>query len=123
MLMEIIAYSGFLLILLVLIVLLIKTSVDNRNNKKIIDQLSNDVVDLRKSLKREQDRNSSNEAEKTEGFLKFVSESRDWAFQYIDKAQAAVKELQFSIAVGEQDRLDLAHKQLLDLLPDEEKDN
>jgi hypothetical protein len=30
--------------------------------------------------------------EQTDGFLKFVSESRDWAFQYIEEVQAALSE-------------------------------
>jgi hypothetical protein len=29
--------------------------------------------------------------EKTEGFLKFVSESREWAFKYIEDVQDAIK--------------------------------
>jgi hypothetical protein len=32
--------------------------------------------------------------EETEGFLKFVSDSRDWAFQYIEKVQIAIKNFQ-----------------------------
>jgi hypothetical protein len=30
--------------------------------------------------------------EQTDGFLKFVSDSRDWAFQYIEEVQAALSE-------------------------------
>jgi hypothetical protein len=30
--------------------------------------------------------------EKTDGFLKFVSESREWAFKYIEEVQAAISE-------------------------------
>ena len=30
--------------------------------------------------------------QQTDGFLKFVSESRDWAFQYIEEVQAALSE-------------------------------
>jgi len=30
--------------------------------------------------------------EQTEGFLKFISESRDWAFKYIEDVQAAIKQ-------------------------------
>jgi predicted membrane protein len=31
--------------------------------------------------------------EQTDGFLKFVSESRDWAFQYIESVQDSIKSL------------------------------
>lgn len=30
--------------------------------------------------------------EKTEGFLRFVSDSRDWAFQYIEETQSVITE-------------------------------
>jgi hypothetical protein len=30
--------------------------------------------------------------EQTEGFLKFVSDSRDWAFEYIEEVQSALEE-------------------------------
>ncbi len=32
--------------------------------------------------------------EQTEGFLRFVSESRDWAFQYIERVQISIKNFQ-----------------------------
>jgi hypothetical protein len=35
---------------------------------------------------------SQSEVEQTEGFLKFISESRDWAFKYIEDVQAAIKQ-------------------------------
>lgn len=36
--------------------------------------------------------------QQTDGFLKFVSESRDWAFQYIEEVQAALSEFDKDIA-------------------------
>jgi hypothetical protein len=33
----------------------------------------------------------SKSIEQTDGFLKFVSESRDWAFNYIEETQSAIK--------------------------------
>jgi GTP-binding protein EngB required for normal cell division len=33
----------------------------------------------------------SKNIENTDGFLKFISESRDWAFNYIEETQAAIK--------------------------------
>ena len=35
--------------------------------------------------------------EQTDGFLKFVSESRDWAFQYIEEVQTALSEFDKSV--------------------------
>ena len=36
--------------------------------------------------------------EQTDGFLKFVSDSRDWAFQYIEEVQEALSEFDKAIA-------------------------
>ena len=36
--------------------------------------------------------------EQTDGFLKFVSDSRNWAFQYIEEVQAALSEFDKDIA-------------------------
>ena len=36
--------------------------------------------------------------EQTDGFLKFVSESRDWAFQYIEEVQEALSEFDNAVA-------------------------
>lgn len=35
--------------------------------------------------------------EQTEGFLKFVSESRDWAFKYIEDVQAALEKFKDTV--------------------------
>lgn len=42
------------------------------------------------NLKKDIERRSPDSIEKTEGFLKFISESRDWAFKYIEDVQAAL---------------------------------
>lgn len=36
--------------------------------------------------------NEAKKLEKDEGFLRFISESRDWAFKYIEDVQQAIKE-------------------------------
>ncbi len=79
--------------------------------------------------------------EETEGFLKFVSDSRDWAFQYIEKVQIAIKNFQdvfhpiaeqyykdkkvygLPTAINQEEfgKLFEAYKKLIDELPDEGK--
>ena len=74
--------------------------------------------------------------EQTEGFLKFVSESRDWAFQYIERVQIAIKNFQdifhpFAreyykdkekpVSQDEFGKLFQAYKKLIEELPDEGK--
>lgn len=40
----------------------------------------------------EQEKNKTDKERANEDFLKFVSDSRDWAYEYIDNAQKAIKE-------------------------------
>jgi hypothetical protein len=42
------------------------------------------------NLNKELDKRNPNSVEQTEGFLKFISESRDWAFEYIEEVQEAL---------------------------------
>ena len=76
--------------------------------------------------------------ENTEGFMKFISESREWAFDYIDDVQVAIQE--FKEAAGPEieyfrefgsvmdlptdgliERIANAYDKLILMLPEEEK--
>jgi hypothetical protein len=76
--------------------------------------------------------------ENTEGFMKFISESREWAFDYIDDVQVAIQE--FKEAAGPEieyfrefgsvmdlptdgliQRITNAYDKLILMLPEEEK--
>ncbi len=76
--------------------------------------------------------------ENTEGFMKFISESREWAFDYIDDVQVAIQE--FKDAAGPEieyfreygsvmdlptdgliQRITTAYDKLILMLPEEEK--
>lgn len=68
--------------------------------------------------------------EQTDGFLKFISESRDWAFSYIEKAQGKVvafgdtlEPLLHEDFLGKEDIdiLATAYADLLDILPEPTK--
>jgi hypothetical protein len=55
-------------------------------------QISLDKAVISEELKRVLDQKDSESIEQTEGFLKFISQSRDWAFDYIEQVQAALLE-------------------------------
>lgn len=57
--------------------------------------------------------------EQTEGFLKFVSDSRDWAFQYIEDVQQAL--MVYDVALNTKDAkiINDAYKKLIDFLPED----
>lgn len=100
-----------------------------------------DQVAISKKLEETLKDNDEKKIEKTEGFLKFVSESRDWAFEYIERVQIAIKNFQdvfhpvadryykekkvynMPTAIDQEEfgKLFEAYKKLIEELPDEGK--
>lgn len=64
-------------------------------NKKERDALSDQAfqmfLDNQILLGKIEQHSVSSNIEQTEGFVKFLSESRDWAFQYIETTQSEIK--------------------------------
>jgi hypothetical protein len=89
---EIVFFSIFLLIFSLLSVNNIKTKLQNKKLKANLSQETIDrliVMQKMQELMAELDGKSSNQ---NDGFLKFVSESRNAAFQYIEEVQEAISE-------------------------------
>jgi hypothetical protein len=53
---------------------------------------------LEKEIEKLYQEQKNKELEKTDGFLKFVSDSRDWAFEYIEEVQKALTEFDEEVA-------------------------
>lgn len=50
-------------------------------------------------------------------FIKFLSESRESAYQYIEEVQLAIGDLQLSMNQDDPDQIDNAYKELIKFLP------
>lgn len=89
---EAIVFAGLALFISLLAISNIRLRL---RNKKLVLQNVQEVLDkdiIAQRLKEELDKKNNVEIEKTEGFLKFISESRDWAFKYIEDVQAELLE-------------------------------
>lgn len=87
-------FSLFIMAFFVIAVDNIRIRIRNKNLNKEVEKsiieyfiLAQKHEDLVKST-------SSKEVEQTDGFLRFISESRDWAFSYIEEVQKAISKLQ-----------------------------
>ena len=58
--------------------------------------------------------------EQSDGFLKFISESRDWAFDYIESIQGALNTYDKALHTKDAKVINDAYKALVDLLPKDE---
>jgi heme/copper-type cytochrome/quinol oxidase subunit 2 len=121
---EAILFGIGILVIGLLFVFSVSVYHQNRVLLRTIAQLQTNIHILGSKL---EDAEKQKELERSEGFIKFISESRDWAFEYIENAQKAIKEFIinseaiFSSQFIEQDAAD-SFNNLKSLLP-EETDN
>lgn len=52
-----------------------------------------------------------------EGFIKFLSTSRDWAYKYIEDVQAKIGNLESAMESGDNSKIDIAYKDLVSMMP------
>lgn len=135
---QIVIFVVFIIAFFALIFAAIFLRKENLKLRKDVAQGILDLMGLKGELEKALKNTDKQKIEETEGFLKFVSQSRDWAFQYIERVQVAIKNFQdvfHPIAVEyykdkekpiSQDdfgKLFEAYKKLVDELPDEGKKN
>lgn len=89
---NLVLFSTSLVSILILLYLIIKSNLNKRKVLALYIQsemhkhmLGQKIEELQKEL-------SSKELSETDGFIKFISQSRDWAFEYIEEVQRALVE-------------------------------
>jgi hypothetical protein len=90
MIFDLIALSILTLMIAFLLITNFKTRSSNKRLSISVLQLTLDKSSLLKHIEKISEESQSNNIEQTEGFLKFVSQSRDWAFDYIEEVQAGL---------------------------------
>jgi hypothetical protein len=63
-------------------------------------QLKLDSAEKIAFLQQELEKRDREALTQTDGFVKFISESRDWAFNYIEDVQQSIQELQTAVEGG-----------------------
>lgn len=58
--------------------------------------------------------------EDKDGFIKFLSESREWAFSYIEEVQESIKYLEEAIKSKDSGRIEAAQNRLVEHMPKED---
>jgi pantothenate synthetase len=135
---------AFVVLSLVIVILLINNLAIRSKNKKLsieIIQIALDKAVISQKLKEQLDKKNSESIEQSEGFLKFISQSRDWAFDYIEQVQAALLEFKnkiepqilyaktYGTTTGESphtiiiDRISNAYDDLIKVMPEDSADN
>ena len=83
----------FVIFILVFFVALLDNVRVRVKNAKLNKEIEKSIIEYFILAQKYEDsikNNDTKSIEQTEGFLKFVSESRDWAFQYIEEVQRSI---------------------------------
>jgi ABC-type uncharacterized transport system involved in gliding motility auxiliary subunit len=120
-----IACSALLTLFFIVNILL---SVNNKRLRKDVAQLTLDKITLYSQLDQMSVGNQNKSLEQTEGFVKFISESREWAFVYIENVQEALEEyrqiadvvpISKDMTVEQAEKLSKAYDKIMSFLPEE----
>lgn len=119
-------YTVLLTAAIVYIIVLLRK---RKDNIKVIAQLLLNIDTYKNHIAKLTENEDNKNIEQTDGFLKFISQSRDWAFVYIEDAQAKIakfnQDLDAIIELGGNKKETVkkileAYEPIRSLLPDEQ---
>jgi hypothetical protein len=84
---EFIAFSLFIVLFFILVVKSVKLNIKLSSTTLELIKAHIDKTILSEKLSELSVQNDKNKDSSSEAFLKFISDSRDWAYQYIDEVQ------------------------------------
>jgi hypothetical protein len=91
-LLDFIIYGIFIILFIASSAANIVLFAKNKKLQEISINIALEKFTISKKLEAVIAENEAKKLEKDEGFLRFISESRDWAFKYIEDVQQAIKE-------------------------------
>ena len=100
-----------------LIILYVKEKIAHKKNLSLLVQSIMDKEELLKKFEEFVNDQNIKAVQETDGFVKFISQSREWAFEYIENVQKAIQVLS---ETPRSDRVEYnkAYKKILEFLPD-----
>lgn len=81
----------------VLLYVVVKSNIQKKKILSLYIQSEMHKYMLGEKIEELQKQLSTKELSETDGFVKFISQSRDWAFQYIEEVQTALSEFDKSV--------------------------
>jgi hypothetical protein len=138
MILDFIAFGILGFFVFVLLINNLRLRSKTRKLTSQVIQISLDKAVISEQLKKVLDKKDSESIEQSEGFLKFISQSREWAFDYIEQVQAALLEFRnkvepqilyaktYGTTVGESthsiivDKISDAYDDLVKIMPEDD---
>ena len=128
-LVGILIFAAYMLVFLLLVMDAIRMRIRIVKLSKLNAQLVLDRDVYLEKLNEIISKQDNKTIEETQGFVKFISESRDWAFQYIEDVQQAISDYQkiadaiplsHDMSVEQAQELSKAYDKLINFLPRED---
>lgn len=113
------AYIITAIFISVLVYFVIALLIKNRRLTATATQATIDRMAAMDMLYKLMDEQDGTAVEKTDGFLKFISDSRDWAFDYIEDVQQALLAYDIALSTDDARIINDAYKKLMSLLPED----
>jgi hypothetical protein len=95
---NIIVFSFYIISTLIFVYSVVKLNVQKRKLLSMYIQVEMDKYLISQKLQEVSEKLATKELVETDGFIKFISQSRDWAFEYIEEVQKALAEFDKEIA-------------------------
>lgn len=117
---ELVVIAILVFSLIIMSALLIRLTLRSKRLAASVVQL---IID-KNAISEELDRLSfisSNSTDIENGFIKFLSETRDSAFEYIADVQTAISELKATMDSGKDEDIEASYKKLIEFLPANDK--
>lgn len=112
---SLIAFSIYLVSLFALIIVNLK---QRKSRAALVSEMMQLVIDKAALIEKIEKLNLEASKEANDGFVRFLSQSRDWAFNYIEEVQEAIHNYQVSLDGSDPIVAIEARKRLFDLLPE-----
>jgi hypothetical protein len=95
---NIVLFSFSIISFLLLIYSIVRFNIQKRKMLALYIQSEMDKYLIVQKLEQVSKELSTRELSETDGFVKFISQSRDWAFEYIEEVQKALTEFDEEVA-------------------------
>lgn len=113
-------FIAYIIIVAFLVIFYVKLTVSYKKTMALLVQSLVDKEELLKKFEEFVNDQSVKAIEETDGFVKFISQSRDWAFEYIEDVQKAIQVLS-ETPRSDRAQYNEAYKKVLEFLPDKTK--
>lgn len=112
--------AAYIVYSIIVVALVIDNVIIRLKRRKLVASSLQLILDKSTLIQKLADVEDKNSLENSEGFVRFISESRDWAFTYIEDIQKALTEYDEALSLADAKLINEAYKKLIDYLPNED---